>query len=103
MEAITLPHRFEQKKSGWFLVRAIADVATTFRFASTAPWYVEIGCKAAPPRREDAQFFLDWTRERAAAVDEALTNDSERAEVQTELKAAEAFWTGQVAASGTGR
>jgi hypothetical protein len=28
---------------GWFLVRAIADVEETFRFATTAPWFVEVG------------------------------------------------------------
>ena len=33
--------RFE--RSGWFLVRAIASEEKTFRFASTAPFYVEIG------------------------------------------------------------
>src|SRR5262249_13411157 len=31
------------RTSGWFLVRAIADQPHTFRFASTAPFYVEIG------------------------------------------------------------
>src|SRR5262249_23664099 len=31
------------KKSGWFLIRVIADNNKTFRFASTAPYYVEIG------------------------------------------------------------
>ena len=30
-------------RSGWFLVRAVADFPYTFRFASTAPFYVEIG------------------------------------------------------------
>ena len=78
-------------------------MATTFRFASTAPWYVEVGGKPALPHREDAQFFLDWTRERTAAVEKSLTNDTERAEVQTELKAAEAFWIGKVTASAAGR
>ena len=29
--------------AGWFLVRAIADNRRTFRFTSTAPWYVEVG------------------------------------------------------------
>jgi hypothetical protein len=31
------------KRSGWFLVRVIADNPKTFRFASTAPFYVEVG------------------------------------------------------------
>src|SRR5262249_15216969 len=33
--------KVEFRESGWFLVRAIADVPDTFRFASTAPYYVE--------------------------------------------------------------
>jgi hypothetical protein len=89
---VSLPHRFEMKESGWFLVRAISDVPRTFRFASTAPWYVEIGEKPAPPRRADAQFFLDWTKDRAAAVDKAITDDAKRAEVHAEWMKAEAFW-----------
>src|SRR4029077_3648053 len=47
--------KFDQ--SGWFLVRAMADVPGTFRFASTGPFYVEVGL---PPRRiskASAQFF----------------------------------------------
>jgi hypothetical protein len=31
------------KTSGWFLVRAVAENPKTFRFASTAPFYVEVG------------------------------------------------------------
>ena len=29
--------------SGWFLIRAVADEPNTYRFAMTAPYYVEIG------------------------------------------------------------
>ena len=31
------------ERRGWFLARAITDLEHTFRFASTAPFYVEIG------------------------------------------------------------
>jgi hypothetical protein len=58
------PLRFE--RSGWFLVRAIARVPHTFRFASSAPFYVEAGAR---PRRidpEDVRFFLAWIEERIA-------------------------------------
>lgn len=56
------PLRFQQ--SGWFLVRAVTDLPNTYRFASTGPYYVEIGYQ---PRisRGSAQFFLDWLDERA--------------------------------------
>lgn len=98
--SISLPHQFEMKAGGWFLVRAIADVLHTFRFASTAPWYVEIGEKPAPPRREDAQFFLDWTRQRTAAIEKAIADDTKRAEVLVELRAAAEFWKSKVAEAG---
>ena len=48
------------KESGWFLVRAIAAVPSTFRFASTGPFYVEIGSTPARVSRTSAQFFLGW-------------------------------------------
>jgi hypothetical protein len=55
-------------ESGWFLIRAVTDVENTYRFASTGPYYVEIG--GAQPRvsKASAQFFLDWTIARAEAV-----------------------------------
>jgi hypothetical protein len=47
------------RDSGWFVVRAVNDLSATHRFASTAPYYVEIGYQ---PRisRAAVQFFLDW-------------------------------------------
>src|SRR5262249_20680766 len=35
------PLRFTE--SGWFLVRAVTNLQETYRFASTGPYYVEIG------------------------------------------------------------
>src|SRR5262249_51238919 len=46
--------------SGWFLVRAIADNNKTFRFASTAPFYVEIGPSKNRISKTSSEFFLDW-------------------------------------------
>lgn len=62
------PLSLTMKEPGWFLVRAMTDVAHTFRFASTAPWYVDR--PGAKPRisQRSAQFFLDWTDERIARV-----------------------------------
>ena len=56
--------RLKFNESGWFLVRTIADNPKTFRFASTAPFYVEIGEAKRRVNRTSAQFFLDWVRER---------------------------------------
>jgi hypothetical protein len=78
--------------SGWFLVRATAEPAHTFRFASTGPWYVEIGDNPRPVRRASAEFFLEWTRQRRDAVAAALTNETRRAAAMTVLDSAEQFW-----------
>ncbi|MBM3841480.1 MAG: hypothetical protein FJ398_26740 [Verrucomicrobia bacterium] len=77
-------------ESGWFLVRAIADNTNTFRFASTAPFYVEIGEAKRRVSRTSAQFFLDWVRERRQRV--KLDNSSQRAEVLAYHEKAEKFW-----------
>lgn len=93
VERVTLPFRFAVAESGWFLVRAVAEVPSTFRFASTAPWYVEIGGQPMRPRPEAATFFLDWARERLRSL-ETGTNvepDQRRALLQP-WREAETFW-----------
>ena len=99
VESVQLPARITIKESGWFLVRAIADVPETFRFASTGPWYVELDGKPAPPNRADAQFFLDWTRERAAQVEKAIADPAQRTEAMRPVREAEEFWAKKIAAA----
>jgi hypothetical protein len=95
--AITLPHRFEVKSSGWFLVRALTTVPDTFRFASTAPWFVEVGGRRAAPRRESVQFMVDWTQARRRAVEQSLSDNPPRLEeVAKPILAAEQFWWEQL-------
>jgi hypothetical protein len=55
------------RESGWFLVRAVADEPSTYRYATTAPYYVEIGYE---PRisRASAKFFVDWCAQRIAQI-----------------------------------
>ncbi len=89
-EPLRLPSRITVDESGWFLVRAVADVPHTFRFASTGPFYVEIGARPRPVRRESARFFLDWVRERIARLQ--LDDPRQRAEVLATLHEAERFW-----------
>ena len=79
---------------GWFLVRAIADNSRTFRFASTAPFYVEIGEHQRRISRESAQFFLDWVRERMGRV--KLDDLAQREEVLADHRGAEKFWEDKV-------
>jgi hypothetical protein len=88
----TLPAvRFEE--SGWLLVRAVADHPKTFRFASTGPYYVEIGNR---PRisRESAEFFRDWIDKRIAGLQ--LDDPQQRAEVMAYLDRARRFWVEKV-------
>jgi hypothetical protein len=79
-------------ESGWFLVRAIADNANTFRFASTAPYYVEIGTTNSRISRRSVQFFLDWLDERRARVPQKLTDPAKLAEVLEYHNAARCVW-----------
>ncbi|PYM13220.1 MAG: hypothetical protein DME18_09515 [Verrucomicrobia bacterium] len=80
--------------SGWFLIRAIADVPGTFRFASTGPFYVEIGPAPRRVSKASAQFFLDWVRERVKQV--RLDDAHQKDEVLQHHRAAERFWEGKV-------
>jgi len=84
----------ELKESGWFLIRAIADVSGTFRFASTGPFYVEIGLTPRRVSRVSAQFFLDWVRERMKQI--SLNDPRQQKEVLGYHRAAERFWQEKV-------
>ncbi len=52
-------------KSGWFLVRALTENTKTYRFAMTAPYYVEIGNSPKRIDKESVEFFLNWAKEAA--------------------------------------
>jgi hypothetical protein len=62
------PRPLSFERSGWFLVRAIARVRETFRFASSAPFYVECGKQRATVHRADVEFFIEWIDERMNAL-----------------------------------
>ncbi len=81
------PLRF--RESGWFLVRAIGENGSTFRFASTAPFYVDIG-KQRRISRTSAQFFVDWVEERIGRI--KLEDAKQRREVLRYHHAAREFW-----------
>ncbi len=82
-------------QSGWFLIRAVTDVPDTYRYATTGPYYVEIGYQ---PRisKASAQFFLDWVDERMAKVTENLEDPSQREAVLKYHRQARDFWQGLV-------
>ena len=77
-----LSGRIEIDQPGWFLVRVIADIDSTFRFASTAPWFVESDRVKNRISRSSAQFFLDWTNDRISRINRNVAN-SESAKKRT--------------------
>lgn len=83
-------------KSGWFLIRAISGNQRTFRFASTAPYYVEIGASRRRVSKRSARFFLDWVNERAKRVALKLQDPAKLAEVLGYHERAKAFWQGKL-------
>lgn len=92
IRVVELPVEFEVSESGWFLVRAIADVKETFRFASTAPWYVEIGGKKMVPDRKAATFLLNWAKERRANVGHTVSDPQKKKELLEIHDRGIAYW-----------
>lgn len=78
---------FEQ--SGWMLIRAVTNNPDTFRFASSGPYYVQIGQQ---PRisKKSARFFVDWVEERISRI--KLEDGSQRDAVLQPHRAAHDFW-----------
>lgn len=76
--------------SGWFLVRAVARNPDTFRFASTAPWYVEVGEVKRRVSRSSAKFFRDWTEERIERV--KVADPLKKADVLEPHRRARDYW-----------
>jgi hypothetical protein len=72
------------------LVRAIADNPKTFRFASTAPFDVEVGDAKRRASKTAAKFFLAWVKERAGRL--KLDGPDQRREVMAHHAAAEKYW-----------
>ncbi len=76
--------------SGWFLVRAIAENPRTFRFASTAPFHVEMGKTKRWVSKAAAKVFLAWVKERAGRV--KVEDAEKRGEVMKYRGAAARSW-----------
>lgn len=77
------------KESGWMLIRAVTENEKTYRFASTGPYYVEIGQRPRISRRS-AQFFLDWVHERARRI--RIDDAEQKKEVIRYHREARDFW-----------
>ncbi len=75
--------------SGWFLVRAIAKNPETFRVASTAPFFVEIG-EQQRISKTSVQFFVDWIEDRIGRL--KVKDPEHRRAVLRYHDAARRFW-----------
>ncbi|MCA9026606.1 MAG: CehA/McbA family metallohydrolase [Planctomycetaceae bacterium] len=89
-----VPHQFEYtfEDDGWFLIRVISNNPRTFRFASTAPFYIEEQRQPQRISRASCQFFLDWVNERIERVKNNITDPDERSSVLASHQAAKRFW-----------
>ncbi len=104
-QTIDLPDEPRQHKtarvsfdaSGWFLIRAVSDNPKTYRFASTAPFYVEIGPDKHRISKKSVQFFLDWANERIERLERIPLPDAERRELRAMHDKAMEFWRGLLA------
>lgn len=81
------PVKFSE--SGWMLVRAVTNNGKTYRYATSGPFYVEIGY-APRISKKGAQFFYDWTVERAKQL--KFDDPAQREEVIGYHRAARDFW-----------
>ena len=77
-------------KSGWFLIRTLTDNPGTYRFAMTAPYYVEIGDSPKLIDKESVDFFLEWAKQAAERNPE--TEPEKRALVDKYSKETIEFW-----------
>ena len=77
-------------RSGWFLARVICSTPNNFRFASTAPFYVEVGSSKRRISKTSARFFLDWVNERAATI--TIKNTQQKSQLMDYVTAARRYW-----------
>ena len=76
---------------GWVLVRAVANNAKTFRFASTGPWYLPADGNQ-PVSGEAAQFFATWTEQRIEQIESAVEQQEQREQILPGFVDALEFW-----------
>lgn len=82
----------ELQNSGWFLIRVMANNRETFRFASTAPYYVELGDSPRYVSRSAIQFFVDWIDERMERIPNKLSGEDKLNRVLLEHANAKERW-----------
>ena len=75
---------------GWFVVRAVAELEHTYRFASTAPFYLINNQGEIPIHKEAYHFFINWCYQRIERID--LKEGPQREEVMLEWRQAVKWW-----------
>ena len=97
--SLTLPFA----KPGWILVRAITNRQDTFRFASTAPWYIDAESQEPVISAASAKFFLNWVDERISRIEKNVRNPQQRQSILSPHREAKRFWQQRVSQSSPGR
>ncbi|MEZ6047854.1 MAG: CehA/McbA family metallohydrolase [Planctomycetaceae bacterium] len=82
--------KFEQ--SGWFLVRVLVKNDRTFRFASTAPFYVEVKNQPKYISKKSTLFFADWLGRRLERLKEHVKNNDQLQKILPDFEKARRFW-----------
>ena len=75
---------------GWFVLRAVTGLDHTYRFASTAPFYVVNNQGEIPIHKVACRFFLNWCYQRMDRID--LDEGPQREEVILQWKQAVKWW-----------
>ncbi len=91
--------RITLEEPGWFLIRAMADVEHTFRFASTAPWYIVSATIERRISRTSCQMFSAWVQQRMARTRENVTDSAQLQAVLEPHTFALNFWQQRAAAA----
>ncbi|MEM9353762.1 MAG: hypothetical protein AAGA92_12175 [Planctomycetota bacterium] len=74
----------EFDRSGWFLVRAVTNDTSRYRYATTGPYYVEAGYQQRISRRS-VEFFRQW-------VDELADRYQDEPAAAARVAEARGFW-----------
>ena len=77
------------RESGWMLIRAVTSAENSYRYAASAPYYVQVGQQTRVSRAA-AEFFRDWVYERAQKL--AEPDPRRRRTILTQHRQAHDFW-----------
>jgi hypothetical protein len=75
-------------KSGWIAARVFEKNDKTVRFAHTNPIYIRVGGISMEPRKDAAQYYLDWCKELLSAS----SSDKDRYETDDQREGVESLY-----------